>query len=128
MTIDPGTLAAWAGVVLGLATYHFGVISKLQQDIKEMQTKVDVFWLGLSKKMAEMLISPHTPELDEVLRRFVEGHPLRLDELHFAVEHLEKERVNCLKYGNKEKAFWYGMMKDRFEAEIAIKEKRSVLL
>ena len=46
------------------------------QKVAVLEAKVDALWNGVMKKVADALISPHTPELDKLLQKFRDDEPI----------------------------------------------------
>jgi len=57
-------------------------------------TKMDAIWDIGMKKLAEVLISPHTPEMDKLLAKFAHRE-LSFDEKRRLIELLKQEAEEC---------------------------------
>lgn len=96
------------GNIIAFSSLFFIWWQHRQKDIKARQdfeagiekrmaatdTKIDVlwtFWNELNKKTAQLLISPHTPELDALLRKWVNGEDLSREDLEQILGFLRTE-------------------------------------
>ncbi len=101
-------IGRYLGDIIAFSSLFFVWWQHRQKDIKLRQdfeagiekrmaasdTKLDVlwnFWNELNKKTAQLLISPHTPELDRLLRKWVNDEELSHDELERVLGFLRKE-------------------------------------
>jgi hypothetical protein len=101
-------LAKYAGEIIALGALVFAWYQARQKDIKarndfeaeinkivsEIKVKQEVlwtFWNELNKKTAQLLISPHTPELDMLLRKWINDERLSHEELDQILGFLRRE-------------------------------------
>jgi hypothetical protein len=101
-------LAKYLGEIIALAALVFTWHQARQKDIKarndfeaelnkivsEIKVKQDIlwtFWNELNKKTAQLLISPHTPELDRLLRKWINDEHLSHEELDQILGFLRRE-------------------------------------
>jgi len=115
-------LAILISVISAVAQY-FGFIIKMQRDISELQVKMDVFWDSASKKMAAFLVSVDTPELDKVLKNFLKGCTLTIEELDLIERELPGEIRRSVRSGDRPRYLVASMMLDRFRAEKILRQK-----
>lgn len=78
-------------VVVGFVVQYYVVINKLQERLKEVEVKSDLFWKIVEKEIPRLLHSPHTPKLDLLLEK-MENNKLDLCEAKELVQHLKEER------------------------------------
>jgi hypothetical protein len=115
-------LAKYAGEIIALGALVFAWYQARQKDIKarndfeaeinkivsEIKVKQEVlwtFWNELNKKTAQLLISPHTPELDRLLRKWINDERLSHEELGQILSFLrEEEREADLQDGMRRMA------------------------
>jgi hypothetical protein len=115
-------LAKYLGEIIALAALVFTWHQARQKDIKarndfeaelnkivsEIKVKQEVlwtFWNELNKKTAQLLISPHTPELDRLLRKWINDERLSHEELGQILSFLrEEEREADLQDGMRRMA------------------------
>jgi hypothetical protein len=80
-------------------------INKIVSEIKVKQEVLWTFWNELNKKTAQLLISPHTPELDRLLRKWINDERLSHEELGQILSFLrEEEREADLQDGMRRMA------------------------
>lgn len=68
----------------------------LQERLAIAETKIEPYWARVQRKLAEELHSPHTPELDELMKDLAAGNltakrRVRLEELLLVISHDPKE-------------------------------------
>ena len=68
-------------------------IARLDHRLSIVETKIDVFWSNIDKYLAKIVHSPHTPELDALLERYLlkELNPSELRHLSVLLNKTEHE-------------------------------------
>jgi len=64
-----------------------GEFSDMHSEIEVMKKQMEVFWKGVAYNAASLLHSPHTPETDALIEKFV-GGTINREELDNFKEHL----------------------------------------
>jgi F0F1-type ATP synthase delta subunit len=89
--------------LLGIQVAIIGVAVKLASRITALETKVDVFWKGVSVDVAKLLHSPHIEHRrrDELIEKYI-ADDLNLKELDEFINVLEKTK----REGNEQEKFY----------------------
>jgi len=57
----------------GFMLQHFVVLSKIMERLSAVETKTGLFWVFVEKELPNILHSPHTPDIDALLEKMVNG-------------------------------------------------------
>ena len=79
MQIDSGTLLWALGIITTLTGATFVYTLGNERRLTTLETKIEVFWSSMGKAAANILHSPHRPELDGLLERYQDGQLGRED-------------------------------------------------
>jgi hypothetical protein len=120
-----GLVGGLIGIAIAVSTYFRGVIQQnakihsLELDINTVKTQFNVFWAVIEKELPKILIKPHTPEIDRLMRKLhTEGLDCKeRDELEVK---LRKALEDGLANNDSALAMGYIFMIARFESEKAI--------
>lgn len=66
------------------------IVAEIRAEQLVHKKQLEIFWRGVKYGSSEALISPHTPELDELLRRF-QSDELRTDDERRRLRHLLRQ-------------------------------------
>lgn len=79
MEINSGVFWWVIGIVTTLNGLGFAYAISIEHRFSVLETKMDVFWKNVGKSAADILHSPHRPELDRWLERYQAGELSRAD-------------------------------------------------
>lgn len=95
-------------------------VKTTNERITVLETKVEVFWKFLEENIAKILHSPHTPEIDALLDKLIDGKDIQKEEMIKLKNLLEDDLAKNI--GQKRDAVAMAILIARLEQRLAVEE------
>ena len=119
MLLDPSVIVALISLLgtLIIGVLNFGKMSKadairLEHRLTSLESKLDPIWQAIIKEIPKLLISPHTPEFDELVEKAMDDlEAMTIGEVKRLMMLLDQEYIVAVKEKNTGRAVGISLMK-----------------